>query len=54
MNILERTTWLCRCVWRLKHLYADGATLPCGDRCLTWTEYNRLMNHILAEYREEA
>jgi hypothetical protein len=48
-----RAAWVCRCVWRLKRQYGAGALLPTGDRGLTWAEYARLVEHVLAEFRED-
>lgn len=49
----KHMAWVCRCVWRLKRLYGRGQQLPGGDRGLTWLEYTRLVEQIIAEYRED-
>lgn len=48
-----RAAWLARCVQRLKAHYYCAVELPNGDRGLTWSEYVRLVEQILAEYRED-
>ena len=50
----ERTAWIARCVWRLKRLYSGGQLLPTSDRGLTWSEHQRLVECVLAEYREDS
>jgi hypothetical protein len=48
-----RAAWVCRCVHRLTRLHARGVSLPTGDRPLTWYEYTRLIELVMAEYRED-
>lgn len=45
--------WICRCVQRLTRQYRSRAPLPTGDRGLNWLEYTRLVEQIMAEFRED-
>ena len=45
--------WICRCVQRLARQYRGRVPLPGGDRGLNWLEYTRLVELLMAEFREE-
>lgn len=49
---IARTAWICRCVHRLHRLAGANARLPDG-RPMGWHTYQRLLLHILSEYRED-
>ena len=48
-----RAAWVCRCVQRLARLYRGQSVLPGGDRGLIWSEYERLVELVMAEFRED-
>lgn len=48
-----RAAWVARCVWRLRRINARGERVPGWERPLNWAEYLRMVEQVLAEYREE-